>query len=438
MDSFNHSIIKLSIILLVCGCVAFLAFGITAMWMALAVILFLWAIIHLINLAKLVKWLERRSKSPNGSGVWGEVFGLLHAKNKKSRKRKQKLTRALRRFNQMAEAIPTGIVILNSQGRIEWINKYACRDSNLDKKNDGNSILKNLIRIPEFHHFMEDPINAIDKKGLKITLMDDELFPKYIRLKRIPFEENTELLTTQDITLKEQYDANQVAFVANVSHELRTPLTVVNGFLETLAETPDLPKEQRQKFIETMQKEGNRMQSVLADLLTLSHLEQGENASDKYQLFSLSTMTALIIEECEHLSREQHNIIKEIDGGIHFLGNYKDIHSALSNLAFNAVRYTPEGGDITIKLEKLNDKQARFSVKDTGIGIPHEHIPRLTERFYRVDNGRSRATGGTGLGLSITKFALAKYHTHLDIESELGKGSTFSVVLPIKDLPTPK
>ena len=238
-------------------------------------------------------------------------------------------------------------------------------------------------------------------------------------------------MITQDISDKEQLNASQTAFVANVSHELRTPLTVINGFLETLNDHPDLPHTQRAQFITLMQKEGQRMLSVLADLLMFSLLEKGATPDSDDCPFDLSDLVTQIAQESRNLSKEQHCFFLHIDPHLQFNGIQNELHSALSNIAFNAVRYTPENGEIRISLKKINEKQALFEVRDTGVGIAAEHLPRLTERFYRVDNSRSRQSGGTGLGLAITKFALAKYDCRLEIENAVGKGSVFSVKLPL-------
>ncbi|VEH68613.1 phosphate regulon sensor protein PhoR [Rodentibacter pneumotropicus] len=269
-----------------------------------------------------------------------------------------------------------------------------------------------------------------DPLKLKVSLPNGNYFKRILQISRQPFYQNSELLITQDITQEEQLDDAQIAFVANVSHELRTPLTVVNGFVETLSDMPDLPIEQRQQFLGLMQKEGQRMLNLLSDLLTLSRLERGQSTAGEFQNFDLSKMVHQVVEATQNFSREKHIFIVNIEPNINFYGLEPELYSALSNMTFNAVRYTPEKGRITVQLTTLADK-AIFSVTDTGVGIAAEHIPRLTERFYRVDNARSRQTGGTGLGLSITKFALAKYNAELEIKSELGKGSCFKVVLPI-------
>lgn len=188
-------------------------------------------------------------------------------------------------------------------------------------------------------------------------------------------------------------DEAQVAFVANVSHELRTPLTVINGFTETLLEMPDLSVEQRQQFLSLMQKEGQRMLSVLSDLLTLSRLERGQSTDGKYRRFNLSEMVKQVVESTKNFSQGQHQFVVDITPDLYFYGLEAELYSAFSNLTFNAVRYTPEQGSITIRLHILETDKVEFSVTDTGVGIATEHIPRLTERFYRVDNARSRQTG---------------------------------------------
>ncbi|QIW15261.1 phosphate regulon sensor histidine kinase PhoR [Pasteurellaceae bacterium RH1A] len=421
-------LLRLGLALVFVGGIAYLASGAYAMWVAISLTLAGWIGLQLRYLAQLIKWLKDPKQSLEGVGVWDHIFSQLLAQTKESKKQKFKISASLDRFNRIAEAVPDGLLILNQEGRLEWFNKLAAKHLNLNVQDDQNGILQNLVRQPDFQRFLQ-------KRGpsaplvVEISLPNGGFMPRTIRVERFKFENRNELLVTQDISEKRQIDANQVAFVANVSHELRTPLTVVNGFLETLADNPHLPAAQQQQFISLMRQEGQRMLSVLSDLLMLSRLEKG--GVQPFESFNLSELVKEIAQEGRNLSKEQHIFEITIAPDLTFYGIQNELHSALSNLVFNAIRYTPEQGKITIRLERQGDKQARFSVQDTGVGIAPEHIPRLTERFYRVDNSRSRQNGGTGLGLAITKFALAKYNAELEIESEVGKGSCFAVTLPL-------
>ncbi|BFU59815.1 MULTISPECIES: phosphate regulon sensor histidine kinase PhoR [Rodentibacter] len=409
--------------------ISYLAGGTIALWVSVSAVLSCGILYQLVYLNRLIRWLNDQQNELYGSGIWGHIFDKILALRKASQKRKKELSASITRFNQMIDTIPNGVIILN-EGRIEWFNSLACKHLNLNYHNDLNSILQNLIRQPDFQQFLQQRIDD-QPLVLKLSLPNGDYFKRIIQISRQPFEQHSELLITQDITKKEQLDEAQIAFVANVSHELRTPLTVINGFTETLLETPDLSIEQHQQFLSLMQKEGQRMLSVLSDLLTLSRLERGQSTGGKYRRFNLSEMVKQVVESTENFSQGQHQFIVDITPDLYFYGLETELYSAFSNLTFNAVRYTPEQGSITIRLRILETDKIEFSVTDTGVGIAAEHIPRLTERFYRVDNGRSRQTGGTGLGLAITKFALAKYNAKLDISSEVGKGSCFKTILSV-------
>lgn len=428
MKLFFPTLFRLILTLFCIAGVGYLIAGTEIMWILVNVVLLGWIGLQLFYLLRLARWLEDQENPIQAFGIWGHIFDKILSLRKASIKRKKELSASLDRFNQVIEAIPSGIIIL-TEGRIEWFNPLACKHLNLNYKNDLKGILQNLIRLPEFQQFLQKKLENEPLK-LKVILPNGNYFKRILQISRQPFYQNSELLITQDITQEEQLDDAQIAFVANVSHELRTPLTVINGFMETLSDMPDLPIDQRQQFLGLMQKEGQRMLNLLSDLLTLSRLERGQSTAGEFQHFDLSKMVQQVVEATQNFSREKHTFVVNVQPDIKFYGLEPELYSALSNMTFNAVRYTPEKGTITIQLTTLAD-EAIFSVTDTGVGIAPEHIPRLTERFYRVDNARSRQTGGTGLGLSITKFALAKYDAELEIKSELGRGSCFKVALPI-------
>jgi two-component system phosphate regulon sensor histidine kinase PhoR len=253
----------------------------------------------------------------------------------------------------------------------------------------------------------------------------------------VPFGEGKKLLVARDITDLERVDAMRRDFIANVSHELRTPLTVVGGFVETLADAPDLPREESRRYYDLMLDHTRRMQRLLDDLLTLSRLESDDHAL-KDEPVDVPELAQALKTEAESLSRGRHRIELQIESDAWLKGGLQEIRSALGNLVSNAVRYTPEGGSVTLRWREQNG-EAVFSVTDTGEGIALEHIPRLTERFYRVDRSRSRETGGTGLGLAIVKHVLTRHGARLDIQSTPGKGSTFSAFFPAHRIhrPTP-
>lgn len=409
--------------------------GLQLMLINLCCLFFLWLAGYWYHLFKLVRWLERPKlrNVPQGVGIWNNIFNTLMLQARSRKKRKQKLGVALLRFNRIAETIPEGVLILGQDGHIQWLNHLAAIHLNLDAEQDNNSMLADLIENVDFRRFLDKP--ATESVNIKLTLENmNSGLPRVLNIIRTPFDEQATLIITQDITAAEQLNATRTAFVANVSHELRTPLTVINGFLETLTDMPDLPQEQRQSFIALMSKEGARMNHLLADLLTLSRLENQVVSSVCKQPLNLSTLAEQVVFEAEILSENKHHFICEIAADIWIEGIQQDLYNAFSNLLFNAVRYTPQYGTITIRLyseqDENNYQQTVFQVSDTGPGIAAEHIPHLTERFYRVDSGRSRQSGGTGLGLAIAKYALAEHGGKLQIESIAGHGSTFSAVLP--------
>ena len=243
----------------------------------------------------------------------------------------------------------------------------------------------------------------------------------------VPFSKSKKLLIARDITDLERVDAMRRDFIANVSHELRTPLTVVGGFVESLADNPKLPETDARRYFNLMQENTRRMQRLLDDLLTLSRLESDHNLDEEQ--VNVPDLLRTLESEAQALSRGRHGITLTLESAAYLTGSLQEIHSALGNLVSNAVRYTPQGGTIDLSWRE-RDNEAVFAVRDSGMGIAPEHIPRLTERFYRVDHSRSRETGGTGLGLAIVKHVLTRHGARLEVQSIPGKGSTFSAIFP--------
>ena len=414
----------------------YLLYGTTGMLAAASTVLLLWLLLHLYQINRLYHWLQnpKLSTIPQAHGIWRKIFDTLLLQAKSRKKRKQKLASALLRLNRIAEAMPNGVLLLDAEGRIEWFNLPAAQHLGLDSSQDRNGMLKNLVRTPQFHTFLQaTDIPETHEIGIQ---MHDTHGQRSILITRSTFDKDQTLLVTQDITATERLNAVRTDFVANVSHELRTPLTVINGFLETLTDIPDMPRRQQQEFLGLMQQEGSRMLNLIADLLTLSRLESPQS-EENCQTLDLSALIRQTSEDARSLSQGKHHFATDIAEDIWINGIPLDLYNAFSNLVFNAVRYTPEGGSIRIRLQAENTTHVRFSVTDTGPGIASEHLPRLTERFYRVDSGRARHNGGTGLGLAITKHALAKHHSTLEIESRPGHGSTFSALLETCPSPTP-
>jgi two-component system, OmpR family, phosphate regulon sensor histidine kinase PhoR len=378
---------------------------------------------HLFHIALLLRWLKNPTagRVPDGLGSWHTVFMTLYRQVRTQDQSKRKLTHVLERFINAGEAMPDGVVVLDEHDRIEWLNPMAVEHFGLDRQRDVGNLLLNLIRQPAFHAYMK-----ADNFSQPLILKYSQPREIVLTIQLVPFDSTRKLLLSRDITQLEMVHTVHRDFVANVSHELRTPLTVIGGFLETLHDMPEDDPSALRQFLPMMMEQSRRMQSLVEDLLTLSRLENSPVplAAEKVDM---GEMLDTLMVEAEGLSQGRHVIRLQRQSQSWLWGSARELHSAFSNLVSNAVRYTPEGGSISLCWRE-EDERAVFSVSDTGIGIPREHIPRLTERFYRVDRGRSRGNGGTGLGLAIVKHVVARHHARLEVLSEPDMGSTFSVV----------
>ncbi len=374
---------------------------------------------------RLARWLENPEEvtPPDATGTWGDIFYRLEKLQRRQIASRKELTSALEQFEHAAEAVPDAMVILNGSEQIEWCNPASRKYMGLDSDRDRGQFIRYLMRQAPFLEFLDAvdysrPLLCKSPVNREITLS----------MQLVPFGEDKKLLVARDITDLERVDAMRRDFIANVSHELRTPLTVVGGFVETLADAPDLPAAESRRYYDLMLDHTRRMQRLLDDLLTLSRLEN-EGQGFKDERVDVPELARALQAEAESLSRGRHRIGLVLDSQASLGGSLQEVRSALGNLVSNAVRYTPEGGEITLAWRE-REGEGVFSVSDTGEGIAAEHIPRLTERFYRVDRSRSRETGGTGLGLAIVKHVLTRHGARLDIQSTPGKGSTFSAVFP--------
>lgn len=382
---------------------------------------------------RLARWLEAGASqpAPEDVGVWGDIFYHLEKLQKRQNRNQSELATALGRFQHAAEAVPDGIVILNEEDRIEWCNPASQKFLGLNSARDRGQYIHYLLRQSDFVEFL----NARDFSR-RLNIPSPVNRDLRLMLQMVPFGADQKLLMVRDITELERVDAMRRDFVANVSHELRTPLTVVGGFVETLNDLDKPTDADLKHYFGIMLTHTRRMQRLLDDLLTLSRLESAGNALAEEQVHMPELMRELM-REAEQLSRGRHTLRLEIESRDWLAGSLQELQSAFSNLVSNAVRYTPEGGEITLRWSVQNG-QPVFAVTDTGEGIASEHIPRLTERFYRVDRSRSRETGGTGLGLAIVKHILTRHQARLDIQSTPGKGSTFSAVFPAERRIPPK
>jgi two-component system phosphate regulon sensor histidine kinase PhoR len=328
------------------------------------------------------------------------------------------------RWRQAGEALPDGVVILDAQNRIEWCNEGAGRHFGLDLRADPGRPVTNLVRQPEFAAYIE-----AEDYAHAIPLRSEHGGGLVLSVQVIPYGEAQKLLLSRDITRLEKVETMRRDFVANVSHELKTPVTVLSGFVETLSdESFPMSPAQRGRYLAMMAEQAKRMQRLVEDLLTLSALESSATPAEERPI-ELLPFVERLADEARALSGGRHRVESEVESDGQLLGSAAELHSALSNLVSNAVRYTPDGGSVRLAW-RVVDGSGVFSVSDSGIGIEARHIPRLTERFYRVDSGRSRETGGTGLGLAIVKHALTRHQAALDVVSEPGRGSTFSAVFP--------
>ena len=378
--------------------------------------------LHLVS-----RWANNPDTSPPASvGPWDDILAPLY---RYTRARARELAETQNTMHGMlaaAQALPDGAVTLNEDFQIDWCNRMARQHLGLRLPADRGHNLLNLLRAPEFVQYAHraswpEPILVrLGQNGQERLMM----------MQLTAYASNQRLLITRDVTQIERLETTRRDFVANVSHELRTPLTVLAGFLETLRDMPAdaLPAEQREQYIDMMHEQAQRMQAIVEDLLTLSTLESSPGSDPR--AVNISALLQKARQQIEALSGGRHVLEWHIDETLDVLGAETELASALSNLLTNAVRYTPDGGTITVRWEREADGGARYSVQDTGIGIPARHLPRLTERFYRVDRGRSRAVGGTGLGLAITKHIAMRHDAELLISSEQGKGSVFALRFP--------
>jgi len=383
---------------------------------------------HLRNLAALDHWLVAPEEHPvpDGRGLWEDVFSQLNKLTKAQRQERAQRSAALSQMKQATSALPEGVAILDEADRIEWCNPLSERHFGLDSERDIGQQITYLARQPEFVQYLAQK-NFSEPLVLRDTRHEDLV----LAVKLIAYGDNKRLLISRDITHLERIETMRRDFVANVSHELRTPLTVVNGFVETLQDMPNLENDMSRRALHLMGEQTGRMESLVNDLLTLSRLENDENTLQEEKV-DLAELLQALLEEGRTLSKGQHQLRLEEESKACIRGSVNELHSAFGNLITNAVRYTPPGGEIVLRWEELADGCLRFSVKDSGIGIAPQHIPRLTERFYRVDRSRSRETGGTGLGLAIVKHIVMRHQAQLDIDSEEGQGSIFSIVFPAK------
>ena len=400
--------------------------GDLAGWLIALLILAYSLLSSYINLARLDVFVKGAGiSSLTGFGAaWSEIFFRLQRIISGLRKDIEQVERQHKRFIEAFQASPNGIVMLDDQDQIEWCNAIAEQFLGIQFKRDALQRIHYIVRKPEFVQYMinrqfEEPV-VLEKMGSASSLI--------LRLQVFPFSENRRLILIQDITDLSKAEAMRRDFVANVSHEMRTPLTVMMGFLETV-QTLELPPEQKAQYLEMMMDQGKRMKNLVEDLLTLANLEANTQPAPMNSI-SMSYLMSLIKNDAYALSQGKHSLNFDLKTPCNLLGEEREVLSAFSNLVSNAIRYTPNVGSVSATWSVNAAGEGEFTVTDTGPGISPEHIPRLTERFYRVDRSRSRETGGTGLGLAIVKHVANRHQANLVIESTPGRGSTFILRFP--------
>ena len=397
-----------------------------AVWQALSIALLLKLVWHYYFINRLTVWLweSRTLLPPTGRGVWTDIFDGIYRTLRRNQSRQRSLSTLIKRFRQASEAMPDAAVVLKEDGTVTWANKLAQLYLGLQWPGDSGIRITNLIRHPHFVKFFNqgDFRHAITMQSPAHHTMDLE-----VRL--MPYADNQYLLIARDVTQLTKLERMRKDFVANVSHELKTPLTVMQGYLEMLEEPEMLPAKQLHKAIHDMSAQTGRMQNMVNQLLELSRIE-----SSGPETFSEEVNVPVLIEQClaevNLLKNDKgHQIELQVDATLQVFGNAEKLRTVIMNLLTNAIKYTPQQGEISISWLRRH-KSAQFKICDNGPGIDAVHQSRLTERFYRIDADRNSATGGTGLGLSIVKHALEAHRSRLELDSEPGRGSCFSFVIP--------
>ncbi len=382
-----------------------------------------------MHLRALSGWSKRElgSTLPRSTGAWEELYAQLYHRGRATQRDLATLTEGLASFRGAAQALPDGVVTLNGLNQILWCNAQAEQHLNLRLEQDAGQAIANLVRAPDFSDYLAR--GEWDRPVQLRVRHPGQGAERVLSLQLVAYGDGQKLLLSRDISRFEKLETMRRDFVANVSHELKTPLTVLSGFLETITESAVTP-EQRAQYMALMREQAARMQRLVDDLLTLSALEATNAPRD--DRVDAAALLARVADTARQLSGGAHAITFDVEPGMTILGSEVELTSAFSNLVTNAVRYTPDHGRIDVRWSRTSDGGAQLVVADTGLGIPQQHLPRLTERFYRVDRGRSRQSGGTGLGLAIVKHVLTRHQGLLAIASEVGGGSTFTATLPAR------
>ncbi|AIR68952.1 phosphate regulon sensor histidine kinase PhoR [Dickeya fangzhongdai] len=365
-------------------------------------------------------WVDRSMTPPPGRWSWEPLFYGLYQMQLRNRRRRRELALLIKRFRSGAESLPDAVVITTEEGGIIWCNRLAQHLLSFRWPEDNGQNILNLLRYPEFTQYMQQQDFS---RPLTLTLKNSH----HVEFRVMPYSEGQLLMVARDVTQMHQLEGARRNFFANVSHELRTPLTVLQGYLEMMSDE-SLDGALQSKALHTMQEQTRRMDGLVRQLLTLSRIEAAA-AIDLNEKVDIPLMLRVLKREADTLSQGRHEIVFRVNEQLQVFGNEEQLRSAVSNLVYNAVNHTPQGTRIEVCWQQT-PQGAQFQVSDNGPGIAAEHLPRLTERFYRVDKARSRQTGGSGLGLAIVKHALSHHDSRLEILSEEGAGSRFMFTLP--------
>ena len=422
MNQNWHSTLIRHLLLLVTGCLLIgLVTGYYGWSLAAGVALYLgWTLKQLLRLHDWLRNHQPDEAPPDGYGLWGEVFDSIYHLQRRDQRVRGRLQAVIDRVQESTAALKDAVVMLDSDGNLEWWNRAAETLLGLKTPQDSGQPVTNLVRHPRFKEYFEQDSYA---EPLDIpSPVNDHL---RIQLYITRYGNNEHLMLVRDVTRIHQLEQMRKDFIANVSHELRTPLTVICGYLETLLDNVDDVNPRWKRPLSQMQQQGERMQTLLNDLLLLAKLEATDYPSDN-QPVQVERLLRTVKSDAQALSGQRNQTITlEAQADVALKGSETELRSAFSNLVFNAVKYTPDGGSIRIRWW-ADASGAHLSVQDSGVGIDSKHLPRLTERFYRVDSSRHASTGGTGLGLAIVKHVLLRHRARLEISSVLGHGSTFT------------
>jgi two-component system phosphate regulon sensor histidine kinase PhoR len=393
--------------------------------LCVAIALGIYAVVQIWNLVRLEHWLRLRrvEQPPDIHGPWGDVVAIASRIYRRKQYHKSRVLGLLREFRRLTTAMPEGAVLLGPDHEILWFNRRAAEWLDLKRKRDFGIRIENLVRHPDFVAYLQKG-NAGD--GVLVGGSAFEGRSLYFHLVQ-SVGSMRRLLIVRDVSREVRMESMRKDFVANASHELRSPLTVIAGYLDSLADDTQLDPAWKAPVLE-MRHQTERMGEIIQDLLELSRLEGDEGLQDD-QAINVAALFAMLKKEFQATEERPERLFVKVESDASLRGSEREIHSVVSNLLSNAVKYTPKSGEIELRWH-TDASGAYLSVRDTGIGVPADHIPRLTERFYRVDSGRSREQGGSGLGLAIVKHALQRHGATLEIESEEDRGSTFTCHFP--------